>query len=122
MSTSYKLGIRGEQIAVDLLIKKGYKILERNYRYRKSEVDIICQIGYDLVFVEVKTRSTEYFGTLSDSVDSKKIMMLSVAADHYVKESELDLEVRFDTISIVLNETVHEIQHIEHAFYPFNDF
>ena len=62
MSVSYDLGKRGEDLATEYLMKKGYKILERNFRAGKCEIDIVAKDGQKLVFVEVKTRKTDYFG------------------------------------------------------------
>jgi len=121
MSLSYDLGVKGEQKAVELLLSKGYCIIKRNYRYEKAEVDIICQIGNDLVFVEVKTRSTDFFGDPADSVGHKKIKMLAMAADHFVKDFKLNLEVRFDIISVIYSDSNLVIDHIENAFYPFEN-
>jgi putative endonuclease len=121
MSISYDLGKEGEQHAVLFLTKKGYTIKRRNYRYLKAEIDIIAQIGNELVFVEVKTRSSEFFGDPSDSVNRKKEKLIALAADHYVQYYNLDVEVRYDFISIIINNGHVTIDHIEDAFYPFQN-
>ena len=95
------LGEKGEQLAVDFLIKNGYAILERNYRFSKAEVDIIAQIQNTLAVVEVKTRSSIDFGNPQDFVKPKQIQRLVKAVNEYVTINGLDVEVRFDIIAIV---------------------
>ena len=111
--------IEGEQLAVDLLLKKGYQILERNYRYDKAEVDIIAQQNKTLAIVEVKTRSSLDFGNPQDFVKRKQIKNLVKAVDAYINENQLDVEVRFDIIAMVKTGTSFEAEHLENAFYHF---
>ena len=73
MANHNELGKKGEEFAIDFLVKAGYKILEKNYRFQKAEVDIIALKGLVLAIVEVKTRSTDYFGNPQDFVNPKKI-------------------------------------------------
>ena len=101
MAEHNELGKKGEQLAIDFLIENDYKILEKNYRYLKAEVDIIAQKESVLAVVEVKTRSTDYFGNPQDFVNPKKIKLLLSAIDYYVTEKDLDVEVRFDIIAII---------------------
>lgn len=119
MATHNELGEKGEVLAVNFLQKKGYQILEKNYRYLKAEVDIIAQKEEVLVAVEVKTRSTDYFGDPQDFVNPKKIKLLVSAIDYYVTERNLDVEVRFDIIAIVKSENGFKIEHLEDAFLHF---
>lgn len=119
MAKHYDLGITGEKLAIDYLIKKGYKIIEKNYRFQKAEVDIIVQKEDTLVCVEVKTRSSNYFGDPQDFVDAKKIKLLVKAMDYYVVSKDLDVEVRFDIIAIIKNNSKTEIKHIKDAFLYF---
>ena len=84
MAQHNDLGKKGEQLAVDYLIKKDYQILERNYRFQKAEVDIIAQIKDTLAIVEVKTRSTTDFGNPQDFVKPKQIQRLVKAVDEFV--------------------------------------
>ena len=119
MAKHYELGKEGEQIAVDYLIKKGYKILEQNWRYQKAEVDIISRKEDTLAVVEVKTRSTNEFGNPQDFVKPKKIKLLVMAVDEYVNRNDLDVEVRFDIIAITKNNSGFEIEHLEDAFFHF---
>ncbi len=119
MAKHYDLGITGEKIAMDFLVKKNYKIIEKNYRFQKAEIDIIAQKEDVLVCVEVKTRSSDYFGDPQDAVDKKKIKLLVKAMDYYVISKDLDVEVRFDIIAIIKNNHETTIEHIEDAFFYF---
>lgn len=111
-------GKLGETMAQEYLIKNGFEILEVNWRYRYKEIDILAQYKDHLVVVEVKSRSTEYFGNPSDAVTQKKQNLLFEAAEAFLEENELDMETRFDIITIVLNHETCEIKHIENAFSP----
>jgi len=119
MAQHNELGKKGEQIAIDLLIKKGYTILDKNWRYLKAEVDIIAQKKEILVVVEVKTRSSDYFGNPQDFVNPKKIKLLVTAVNQYIQSKDLDLEVRFDIIAILKQKNAFKITHLENAFYHF---
>ena len=119
MAEHNELGKEGEKLAINFLIKNGYKILEHNYRYLKAEVDIIAQKGEVLAVVEVKTRTSTFFGNPQDFVNPKKIKLLLSAIDYYVVEKDLDVEVRFDIIAIILNKKETKIEHLEDAFLHF---
>jgi putative endonuclease len=118
MAQHNELGNRGEDAAVNYLIEKGYQLLRRNYRYLKAEVDIIAKKDEVIIGVEVKTRTSNYFGNPQNFINQKKIKLLTTALDHYMQESNLDLEVRFDIISVIGNKSF-EIEHIEDAFLFF---
>ncbi len=118
MAQHNETGLRGEQLARDFLLKKNYRILETNWRHEKEEVDIIALDGMELVIVEVKTRSSDAFGDPEEAVDQAKENRLIDAAEAYLEEKDLDVEVRYDIISILLKNNVPEIRHIEDAFYP----
>ncbi|WP_103866532.1 MULTISPECIES: YraN family protein [Aquimarina] len=119
MAEHNALGKKGEQLAIDFLSKKGYVILEKNYRYLKFEVDIIAQKGDTLIAVEVKTRSTPEFGDPQDFVKPKQIQSMVKVVDYYVTEQDLDVEVRFDIVAIIKNTLGTQIEHLENAFYHF---
>ena len=119
MAQHNELGKKGEQLAVDYLIKKGYTIEERNYRFQKAEVDIIAKLKDTLAIVEVKTRSTADFGNPQDFVKPKQIQRLVKAVDEYVTANKLDVEVRFDIIAIVKEGKGFNIEHLVDAFYHF---
>ncbi len=119
MAQHNELGKKGEQLAVDFLLKEGYEILDRNYRFDKAEVDIIALKDNILAIVEVKTRSTKDFGNPQDFVKPKQIKNLVKAVDEYVNENDLELEVRFDIIAIVKEKKGFKIEYLENAFYHF---
>lgn len=119
MAEHNELGKEGEQLAADYLIKNGYEIKERNWRFQKAEVDIIAQKNNTLVAVEVKTRSTDFFGNPQDFIKQKKINLLVSATDEYVNKNNLNVEVRFDVIAIVKNGMNYEIEHLKDAFFHF---
>lgn len=119
MAEHNELGKKGEQLAIDYLLKKGYKIRDKNWRYQKAEVDIIAEKDGILAVVEVKTRSTDYFGNPQDFVNPKKIKLLVKAIDEYVISKDLDIEVRFDIIGIIKTAKETRIEHLEDAFLYF---
>lgn len=119
MAKHNELGKKGEQLAVDFLLKNNYEIVERNYRFNKAEVDIIAKKACILAIVEVKTRSTSDFGNPQDFVKPKQIQRLVKAVDEYVNANELNVEVRFDIMAIVKEGNGYKIEHLENAFYHF---
>jgi len=119
MAQHNQLGKRGEQIAVDFLLDKGYDIVERNYRFDKAEVDIIAKNKNILAIIEVKTRSTVDFGDPQDFLKPKQIQRIVKAVDEYVTANKLEVEVRFDIVAIVIKGKTFDIEHLENAFYHF---
>lgn len=119
MATHNDLGELGEELAVEELEKNGYEIVERNWRYKKAEIDIIARKNNILAIVEVKTRSSDYMGNPQDFVSPKKIKMLVEAINEYVVSKDLDVEVRFDIIAIIKNENQLTLEHLEDAFFHF---
>lgn len=119
MSDHYNRGISGERLAVEYLTAKGFRILAQNYRYLKAEVDIIAQKDNCLIAVEVKTRSSTAFGAPEEFLKPAQIQRIIKAVDHFVTSKDLDVEVRFDIIAIVLSKQAPQIEHIENAFYHF---
>lgn len=119
MAFHNELGKKGEKLAVNHLLQKGYKILETNWRYLKAEIDIIAQKGNTLAIVEVKTRSSDGVSAPEDAVNPKKIKLLVSAANEYVIQNDLDVEVRFDIIAILKKENAYSIVHTEEAFLFF---
>ena len=112
------LGEKGEQLAVDYLIQQGYKIIATNWRLHKYELDILAQQGDELVVVEVKTRTTAFFGNPEEAVTLAKQKHLVNGANCYIETYEIDLDCRFDVIAIILNKNKQEITHFKDAFYP----
>ena len=119
MAQHNELGKIGEELAIDFLIKKGYKIRDKNWRYLKAEVDIVAQKEDTIVAVEVKTRSSDYFGDPQDFITKKKIKLLVMAMNEYVVSKDLDVEVRFDIIAILQNKKAFKIEHLKDAFLHF---
>lgn len=119
MGKHNEFGKEGERIAVDFLIKNGYTIKYRNYRYLKAEIDIIARKEDILAVIEVRSRSSDFIENIAETITKKKISLLVLGADHYVTEHDLDIEVRFDVITIHKNKNVFEIEHLESAFYHF---
>lgn len=113
-----ELGQEGEDIAANLLVQKGYQILTRNYRFKKAEIDIVCEFDNQLIIVEVKTRQTAAIGEPYKAVTISKQRQIIKVANKYIEETKCQLEVRLDVISIVLNQYGTRIEHIEDAFYP----
>lgn len=118
MAKHNRLGKEGEQLAKEYLLQKGWALLEENWRFEHKEVDLIFRDGDELVIVEVKTRSTDYFGNPEEAVHEAKEEHLIQAAEAYLEENNLDMEVRYDVVAIILKNRKHEITHIADAFYP----
>ena len=119
MAEHYELGKKGEQLAVNYLINKGYKIVERNWRFQKAEIDIIATKDKTLISVEVKTRSTNDFGSPQDFVNKKKIKLMVSAMNEYILNKDLDIELRFDIIAITKDKSSFDIEHFKNAFLYF---
>lgn len=118
MSRHNEIGALGEQIAVDFLKNKNYEILERNWRFKKAEIDIIARHNETLIFIEVKTRSYDFFGRPEEFVTSHKEQLISEAANEYMIQINYDWALRFDIISIIYkNENDFEIEHFEDAWW-----
>ena len=117
MSTHLELGYQGEMIAERLLQESGYKILERNWRFSRAEVDIIAMEEDVLVFVEVKTRSSAIFGKPEESISPKKEALLRDAAAVYMEQIGHEWEIRFDIVSITIKGNGYSIEHFKDAFF-----
>lgn len=118
-SNSKSLGKIGEDIAEELLRSKGYKIIKRNFRFGKGEIDIIAKDGDCLVFVEVKSRKNLDFGEPEYSITKSKQKQLKKIAEAYFYINGIDEQLcRFDVITIVGEKREEmKINHIENAFY-----
>ncbi len=115
MTLKNEIGAEGEQLAVNFLINNGFEILDRNYRYKRAEVDIICRKEDFLVFVEVKFRKNNAFGEPEDFVNERKIELIQMASENYVDAINWNGNIRFDIISIT-KKSIPEIEHLEDAF------
>ena len=118
MAKHNTLGHKGEELAVEFLKQLGYAIIETNWQEKKFEIDVIAKDKNELVFVEVKTRSTNYFGNPEESVTLSKQKHLIEGANYYLETNEIDLDCRFDVVAIVKNNNEQKIEHIKDAFYP----
>ncbi len=113
------LGRRGEEMAVAYLQAKGYTLLETNYRTKRGEIDCIFLDGEELVFVEVKTRSSNRFGDPLEAVGYRKWQQITRVAEQYLAQhGDGDYSIRFDVIGIITG-TVPQINHIENGFEGF---
>jgi putative endonuclease len=110
----------GEELAAKLLEEKGYKIIEKNYRFDRAEIDLIAKNDETrtLVFTEVKTRSSKFFGEPEESITFGKTEQIIKAAQGFLMEHEEfeDYEKRFDVIAIFKSGKQEEINHIINAF------
>ena len=120
--TKLQTGNHGEALAVEYLLTKGYTILARNWRFQKAELDIIAQQDRTTVFVEVKTRRGLAYGYPEEGVTPAKQKHLARGANAYVLEHDINNDIRFDIISIILGKgKAPEINHIEDAFFPIGE-
>lgn len=112
------LGSQGEKVAADFLRKKGYTVICKNFRCRSGEVDIIAREGKVLIFVEVKTRRSDSFGSPAAAVTPRKQQQIAKAALEYLaRENLFDTEARFDVVSIlVAADGKPRIELIQNAF------
>ena len=118
MSSKKEIGQIGEDAAVRYLANLGYQILQRNWRFSHAEIDIIAKDQEILVFIEVKTRSYDYFGQPEDSIDERKENLISDAASQYMVLIKHDWEIRFDIISILMDKNQKlSINHYKDAWF-----
>ncbi|MCU7617527.1 YraN family protein [Chryseobacterium sp. PBS4-4] len=121
MADHNDLGKKAEGLAAEFLIKNGYKILIRNYRFQKAEIDIIAEKDNLIIITEVKARSTDAFMLPQEAVNKRKISLIVSAANHYLEEFNKNQEVRFDIISVLPDEKGKLIiEHIIDAFEAFD--
>ena len=115
-----KNGMLGEQCAAEHLIKKGYEIIGKNVRSRYGEIDVIAKNDEFILFVEVKTRASDYLFRPSEAVTLQKQKKIIKTAQQYLIDNANELQPRFDVIEIVTvsknDFRVLEIEHIEDAF------
>ena len=112
------LGNKGEMLASRYLLDKGYVVLHYNWRSGHKEIDLIAKERDTLVFVEVKSRTSELYGNAEDAVDERKIRLLISAAQAYILKNKVDLKFRFDIITVIGKCEPYRIEHIEDAFSP----
>lgn len=113
----FDLGKKGEDIAVNFLKHKGFKILERNFRYGRKDIDIICKDGRTIVFVEVKAGRSKRFGAPIERVNDKKQRNVAQVAKSFIQQNNcLGYDFRFDVMAIDSKRRAKKINHIRNAF------
>jgi len=117
MSDKIRKGKEAEDMAANFLVQQGYEIVARNYRYRRSEIDLIIRKDNWLIFVEVKMRSSNAFGYPEEFVDYKKAKNIVYGAEQYTFENDYNGNVRFDVVAISMQGGEPDIKHFEDAFY-----
>jgi putative endonuclease len=118
MAESHELGKKAEEFAVEFLISKGNRIMDRNWRHGHLELDIVCTDGKMLIVVEVKARRQSIFPHPEDVFTPMQERRIIQATEAYIFKNNIDIPVRFDLIAIVFGVTGFEIEHIEDAFSP----
>jgi putative endonuclease len=113
-----ELGAHGERLACKYLVKKGYSILDQNWRFGRNEIDIVALFQDKVIVVEVKTRQTAKIGEPWRAVTKSKQKAIIKVAHAYLLQNEIDFETQFDIISIVYNSYRCDLEHIQGAFSP----
>ena len=121
MAEHNDFGNLAEALAADYLIKKNYKILVKNFRYQRAEIDIVAEFENLIVVVEVKARSYNTLIEPQEAVTKKKIKAILLCSDFFMNENSIDKEVRFDIITVLPDASGKlQINHIEDAFQSFD--
>ncbi|MGL1860911.1 MAG: YraN family protein [Pseudodesulfovibrio sp.] len=117
LTPTKRRGDLGEDAAARYLEQQGFRVLERNWRFKQWELDLICRDGDTLVFVEVKTRGAGTMGTPADGLNRKKQARLVKAASQYLTKKDLwDMPCRFDLAAVIATGESMDVDHIEDAF------
>lgn len=113
-----KTGKTGEDLAASILEKKGYIIVERNYRYGKGEIDLIARDGKTLVFIEVKTRKNLEYGPPEMAITKGKQRQIRKIAEAYLFDKDIkDTDCRIDVVAIqFIPKMKPKVNHILNAF------
>ncbi len=121
MAEHNDFGNLAENLAAEFLMKKSYKILVRNFRYQRAEIDIVAEFQNLIVVVEVKARSYNSLIEPQEAVTKKKIKAILMCSDFFMSENAINKEVRFDIITVLPDEKGKLlINHIEDAFQSFD--
>jgi putative endonuclease len=118
MSENKNKGNSGEELASTYLEKKGYKVLFRNWRFLHKEIDIVAAYKNELIIVEVKTRASGSLVSPIEAVNLRKQRFIIDATNAFIEKHNVNLDVRFDVITVIYKYNTYEIEHIENAFYP----
>ncbi|MBR3064931.1 MAG: YraN family protein [Bacteroidales bacterium] len=111
-------GRRGEDLALAWLERRGFRLLDRNWRSGHKELDLVMESAARVHIVEVKTLTPPLQGQPYEKVDAVKQTCLIAAARHYIACRQIRKEVQFDVVSVILDGTRTEVQYIPEAFYP----
>lgn len=121
MAEHNDLGKKGEKLAKEYLISEGYLLLYENWRLGRFEIDLIMQNDNNLIIVEVKTRNTEAFGSPESFVSKQQQLHLAEAVEgFFYKNPDINLEVRYDVVSVIIDGNISKVLHFEDAFWPDN--
>ncbi|UFH30549.1 YraN family protein [Chryseobacterium sp. C-71] len=121
MADHNDLGKKAEDLAAEYLVENGYRILVRNFRFKKTEIDIISEKDNLIIVTEVKARSTDFFILPQEAVTKGKIKSIVTAANHFMEEFNKNQEVRFDIISVLPDQKGNLIvEQIPDAFQAFD--
>lgn len=111
MENPKNIGKLGEKLAEKYLLKNNYKMVEKNFRCKFGEIDIIAYDKKELVFIEVKTRTSNKYGTGINSIDKNKEKHLYKTAEYYLCNKKINIGIRIDAIEITLNKGIVSIKH-----------
>lgn len=121
MADHNDFGKLAEDLAVNFLVQKNYKILVRNYRFQHAEIDIIAEFDNKIIVIEVKARGNNIFMEPQEAVTKTKIKSIVKCADAFLSTNNLNQEVRFDIITVLPDNTGKmQINHLEDAFQSFD--
>ena len=121
MAEHNDFGKLAEDMAAEFLVRKNYRILARNFRYQKAEIDIVAEFNGIIVVTEVKARSYNTLIEPQEAVTKKKIKSIVMCSDFFMNERKIDKEVRFDIITVLPDEQgILQLNHIEDAFQSFD--
>ena len=118
MDSTRERGSVAEEIAVGYLKKNGYEVLAQNWYNQHHELDIIARKNGLVAIVEVKSLTSNYMREPFQSVNRNKQRMIISATNAYIRKHNINDDVRFDIISIIMNKNEPQIEHMENAFYP----
>jgi putative endonuclease len=118
LASTKEIGEIAEGLAQQYILKLGYKIMDTNWHFGHLELDIVAQDGDQLVIVEVKSRNGIRYEHPSEAVTNTKIKRIVEAAEAYIFEKDLNMETRFDVITVIFFKQSHELEHFKDAFYP----
>jgi putative endonuclease len=118
MTTTREKGKASEDTAVDFLMKNGYEILERNWYKGHYELDVIARKNGIVAIIEVKSLSYNYIQEPYQQVNRNKQRTIIAATNAYIRQHNINDDVRFDIVSIITGKNEPVVEHIENAFYP----